>query len=95
MDSLKKELDLQDKVLYMKLIKKALGIRECEEFEMALQHKSKLQVYRELKWEVGFEKYLEYVDGAPSRMFLKFHFGTHGLFEDLGRDAKGGVTGVS
>ena len=28
---------------------------------MALQHKSKLRVYRELKPEVGFEEYLEYV----------------------------------
>ena len=28
---------------------------------MALQHKSKIQVYRELKQEIGFEEYLEYV----------------------------------
>ena len=28
---------------------------------MDLQHKSKLHIYRELKREVGFEEYLEYV----------------------------------
>ena len=69
---LKKELSLQDQVLGIKLIKKALDQRECEEFEMALQHTSKLQVYRELKWEIGFEEHLEYVKVAPSRLFLSF-----------------------
>ena len=34
-DSLKKELDIQDKFLDIKLIKKPL-IKKCEEFEMAL-----------------------------------------------------------
>ena len=53
-----KELYLQDEVLESKLIKEALGKRECEEFEMALQHKSKLCVYKELKRGVGFEEYL-------------------------------------
>ena len=57
---------------------------------MALQHKSKLRVYRELKREVGFEDYLEYVKGAPSRLFFKFRSGTHGLFEELGRHASRG-----
>ena len=36
-----------------------------------------------------FEEYLEYVKGAPSRLFLKFRSGTHGLFEELGRHDKG------
>ena len=49
MDSLKKEFDLQDKVLDVKLTKKNLEKRMCEEFEMALQHESKLCAYRELK----------------------------------------------
>ena len=62
---------------------------------MTLQYKSKLRVYRELKQEIGFEEYLEYVKGAPSRLFLKFRSGTHGLFEELGRYEKGWVTGVS
>ena len=31
--------------------------REYEKFEMALQHISKLQVYSELKREIGFEEY--------------------------------------
>ena len=57
---------------------------------MALQDKSKLQVYRELKWEIGFVQYLEYVKGAPSRLVFKFCSGTHGLFEELGRHANGG-----
>ena len=56
-DSLRKELNLQDKVLSVNQIKRALDQRECEEFEVALQHKSKLHVYRELKREVGFEDY--------------------------------------
>ena len=70
----KKEFGLQDQVLDIKLIKKALDKRECEEFEMALQHKSKLRVYRELKHEIGFVKYLEYVKKAPSRLFFKVLF---------------------
>ena len=48
---------------------KALDKRECEEFEMALQHKPKLRVYRELKQEVGFEEYLEYVKEATYMLF--------------------------
>ena len=28
---------------------------------------------------------------APSRLFLKVRLGTHGLFEEVGRHAKGGV----
>ena len=47
-----------------------------------------MRVYRELKREIGFEEYLEYVKGAPSRMFFKFRSGTHGLFEELGRHDK-------
>ena len=39
---------------------------------MALQHKSKLHTCRELKLELGFEEYLEYVRRAPSRLFLGF-----------------------
>ena len=56
-DFLKKELGLQDQVLDIKLVKKAL------------QHKSKLRVYRELKREIRFEEHLEYVKEAPSRLF--------------------------
>ena len=59
---------------------------------MALVHQYKLQVYRELKRDIGFEKYLENVKCAPSRLFLKLHSGTHGLFEELGRHAKGRVS---
>ena len=46
---------------------KAFDKRECEasEFEMALQHKFKLQVYRELKQEIEFEESLKYAKGAP------------------------------
>ena len=53
----------------VKLIRKALDRREHEEFEVALHHKSKLRLYRELKWEVRPEEYLEFVKGAPSRLF--------------------------
>ena len=87
-NSLKKELNLQDKVLEIKQVKEALVKRECEEFEMALKHKSKLRVYKELKRGVGCEEYLKYVQGPPSRLFFKFRSGTHGLFEELGRHAK-------
>ena len=41
-----------------------------------------------LKPEIGFEEYLEYVNGASSKLFLKFHLCTHGLFEELGRHDK-------
>ena len=44
--------------------------------------------YRELKGEVGFEDYLEYVKEAPSRLFFKFCSGTHRLFEELDRHAR-------
>ena len=43
-----------------------------------------------MKREIGFEEYLEYVKEEPSGLFLKFHSGTHGLFEDLGRHDKEG-----
>ena len=89
-NSLKKELNLQDKVLEIKLIKEALDKRECEKFEMALQHKLKLRVYKELKHEVGFEEYSKHVKGPSSRLLFKFRSGTHGLFEELGRHAKEG-----
>ena len=93
---MKKDLNLQDKVLESKRIKEALDKRDCEEFEMALQHKSKLRVYKELKHGVGFEEYLQHVKGPYSRLFFKFRSGTHKLFGELGRHAKGGwVSGVS
>ena len=41
-NSLKKGLNDKDKVLEIKIIKQALDKRECVEFEIALQHKSKL-----------------------------------------------------
>ena len=63
-------MNVQDKILEIKLIKEALERRECEEFEMALRHKSKLCVYKELKRGVEFEEYLKYVKGPPSRLFL-------------------------
>ena len=69
MEFLKKELGLQDQIWDIKIIKKALDKRGCEEFAMTLQHKSKLRVYRELKQEIGFEEYLEYVKEVPSRCF--------------------------
>ena len=54
---LKKELALHDQVLGVKIINKALDKRECKEFEMDLQHNSKLRFHRELKPEIGFEEY--------------------------------------
>ena len=56
-----------------------------------VQHKLKLLVYNELKCGVGFEEYLQHVKGPSSRLLLKFRSGTHGLFEELDRHAKGGV----
>ena len=84
-NSLKNELNLQDKVLELKPIKESLNKRECEEFETALQHKWKLRVYKELECGVGFEEYLKHVKGPFSRLFFKFRSGTHGHFEELGR----------
>ena len=57
---------------------------------MALQHKSKMCVCKELKRGVGFEEYLKYVKGPSSRLLFKFRSGIHGLFEELSRHAKGG-----
>ena len=71
-DSLRKELNLQDKILEIKLIKEALNKRECEELEMALQHKSKLHVYKELKCGFGFEEYLQHVKGPSSSLLFGF-----------------------
>ena len=42
---------------------------------MVLQHKSKLRVHMELKWEIWFEDFFEYVKGAPSELFLKISLG--------------------
>ena len=63
-------MDLQDKILERKLIKEALDRRECEEFDMALRHKSKLRVYKELKRGVGLREYLRYVKGPLLDCFL-------------------------
>ena len=57
---------------------------------MALQHKSKSHVYKELKQVVGFDEYLKYVKGPPSILIFMFCSGTHELFEELGRHAKRG-----
>ena len=47
-------------------------------------------MYRELKWEVEFEEYLKYLNGALIELFLKFCLGTYGLFqESLGWHAGG------
>ena len=75
-------------------MKKAVNERACEKFEMVLQHKSKLRVCRELKREIGFEEFLEYVKESPSSSFLKFRSGTHGLFEELNRHDKEGGSKV-
>ena len=95
--SLKKELTLQNEVVELKLIKETLDKRECEEFEMDLQHKLKLHVYKELKRGVGFEDYLKNVKGLSSRLLFKFRSCTHGLLEKFGRHAKctGWVSGMS
>ena len=85
---LKKELNLQEKILEIKLIKEALDKRECEEFEMALQPKLKLPVYKKLKRGVGFEEHLKPIKGPPSRLLFNFLSGTNGLFEEMGRHAK-------
>ena len=54
----------------IKLIKEALDKRECEEFEMTLQHNSKLCVYKELKCGVGIGECLEYVKNPLLGCFL-------------------------
>ena len=71
-------------VLYIKS-----SLRECEEFEMALCRKSNACDYKELKLAVGFEEYLKCVKGTLSTPFLKFRSSSNGLFDELGRHAKG------
>ena len=90
MDYLKKELYIHDKVLNATSISKVVDKTEYEEFEMALQCKSKLCLYMELKWVVVFEEYLELVKGVLSRMILEIGSGTQVLFEELGRHANRG-----
>ena len=48
---------------------KALGKREFEEFEIGLKHKSKVRIYKELKWVGRFEEYLQHVKGELSTFF--------------------------
>ena len=84
-----KDFDLQDNDLAVKLIKEAINEIECGQFEIALEHKSKLRMYNELKGEIKFVEYLKYIKGAPSTLFLKFCSGTHVLFEELGWHAGG------
>ena len=55
-DSSKRKNEMARAVLDVKLNLKTLDKRECEEFEMAFQHKSKLHISRELK-QVGFAGY--------------------------------------
>ena len=43
-------------------------MNECKEFEMALQHKSKLCVCKELEPVVRFEEYSNFVEN-PSILF--------------------------
>ena len=88
MDSLMKELDLQGKVLDVKIIKKALDERVCEEFQIPVQHKSQwcIYMYKELKQDVGFKKHLQYAESIFQIVFL-VHSGTYRLFEELGRHA--------
>ena len=50
--SLKKELFVQDEGLETKINKGGIDKRECEEIEIALQHKAKLYAYRGLKQEL-------------------------------------------
>ena len=59
-DSSIKELELQDKVLNVKSIREAIDRMECEEIEVALEHKCKMSLYRELKWGLGPEEDFEH-----------------------------------
>ena len=70
MGSLKEENLIPKKSHGFKTNQNALDKRECEKSEMALQHKSKLCIYKEVKQEVGFEEYLEYVKGANSKCVI-------------------------
>ena len=54
---------------------------------MASQRQSKLRVYKEMKWEVGFKDYSKYVKRASSTVFC-VSFWYSWVFKELGRDAK-------
>ena len=71
-ESLKQELDLQSKVVDVKKIHSTIESRELRVFEVALEHKSKLHIHKELQEQVGLQEYLEYVKGAHARLFLNF-----------------------
>ena len=54
-------------MLGIKLIKEAVDEDECEEFEMAVQHKFNSRVDMELKCVVGLRSIcLKYSKGSPS-----------------------------
>ena len=69
---LKKRIGSPGRSIGYKTNQKILDKRECEEFEMTLQHKSELRVYKELKWKSGFEEYLECVREHLLDCFLSF-----------------------
>ena len=59
-------------------------------FQMAMQHKSKLHIYKELKQEIGFVEYLEYAKGAACTLVFKYYSHTHGFSDELGRHVRRG-----
>ena len=44
------------------------------------------KLYKKLKQVGGLEEYFRSVNGPLSRLIFKFHSGTHGLFEELGKE---------
>ena len=72
LEELKSELELQDSVSDHKQIWSALKDKENREFQFALQQKSKLHIYKELKRDFGLEEYLKHVLGAHAKLFFMF-----------------------
>ena len=80
------------KRLHVELIKKSLIKERVRSLKLApsVNQNCIFTVYKELKREVGFEEYLQYVKGERSGLFFKFLLGTHWLFKALGRRANRG-----
>lgn len=66
-----------------KHIQNALNNKELADFDMAMQHKSKLRIYKELKQGTLGLKSIKNVHGALARLFCNFLSGTHGLVEEV------------
>ena len=71
---------------FLALAGESISEMESKRFEVGLNTKVKLTLYKTFGKAVEFKKYLHGVADAGSRLLIKFRSGTHGLNEDRGRE---------